>query len=269
MGVGLVSAVEASPAGPPRFDVVTIFPEMFAAIRDFGISRRAAERGLWSLNCWNPRDYTSDPHRTVDDRPYGGGPGMVMLAEPLNRAIADAKQAQEQAQGRAGKVIYLSPQGRPLDHAAVLRLAQEPSLTLLCGRYEGIDQRLIDAQVDEEVSIGDFVVSGGELPAMLLIDAIVRHLPGAMNDADSVVEDSFASGLLDCPHYTRPEAYRGEPVPAVLMSGNHAEIRRWRLMQALGATWLKRPDVLAQRQLSKEENSLLEAFKRQYMPSEH
>lgn len=254
------------PGGRRRFDVVTIFPEMFAAVRDFGISRRAAERGLWSLHCWNPRDYTGDPHRTVDDRPYGGGPGMVMLAEPLSRAIGDAKTAQVSAAGTSGRVVYLSPQGRPLDHAGVMRLAGEPALILLCGRYEGIDQRLIDAQVDEEVSIGDFVVSGGELPAMLLIDAIVRHLPGALNDADSAVEDSFVAGLLDCPHYTRPEDYAGQRVPAVLTSGNHAEIRRWRLTQALGRTWSKRPDLLAARHLSKEENLLLELFKRQNGP---
>jgi len=249
--------------GVRRFDVVTIFPEMFAAIRDFGISRRAVERGLWSLQCWNPREYTSDPHRTVDDRPYGGGPGMVMLVEPLSRAIAQAKLAQQEAVGAPGKVVYLSPQGRPLDHAGVMRLAQEPALILLCGRYEGIDQRLIDAEVDEEVSIGDFVVSGGELPAMLLIDAIVRHLPGALNDADSAVEDSFVAGLLDCPHYTRPEDHAGEQVPAVLMSGNHAEIRRWRFKQSLGRTWQKRPDLLAQRTLSREEKVLLEQFKQE------
>lgn len=249
--------------GVRRFDVVTIFPEMFAAIRDFGISRRAVERGLWSLQCWNPREYTSDPHRTVDDRPYGGGPGMVMLVEPLSRAIAQAKFAQQEAVGAPGKVVYLSPQGRPLDHAGVMRLAQEPALILLCGRYEGIDQRLIDAEVDEEVSIGDFVVSGGELPAMLLIDAIVRHLPGALNDADSAVEDSFVAGLLDCPHYTRPEDHAGEQVPAVLMSGNHAEIRRWRFKQSLGRTWQKRPDLLAQRTLSREEKVLLEQFKQE------
>ncbi|GAB2886616.1 tRNA (guanosine(37)-N1)-methyltransferase TrmD [Uliginosibacterium flavum] len=249
--------------GLRRFDVVTIFPEMFAAVRDFGISRRAVERGLWALQCWNPRDYTHDIHRTVDDRPYGGGPGMVMMAPPLARAIEAAKAAQLAATGRTGRVVYLSPQGRPLDHSGVMRLAQEPALVLLCGRYEGVDQRLIDAEVDEEVSIGDFVVSGGELPAMLLIDAIVRHLPGALNDADSAVEDSFVAGLLDCPHYTRPEIYADERVPAVLMSGNHAEIRRWRLKQALGWTWRKRPDLLLKRVLGRDENLLLELFKQE------
>jgi tRNA (guanine37-N1)-methyltransferase len=248
---------------PRRFDVVTIFPEMFSALREYGISRRAVERKLWQLQCWNPRDFTSDLHRTVDDRPYGGGPGMVMLAEPLTQTLAAAKAAQQAQNGQAGRVIYLSPQGKPLNHATVVRLAAEPGLILLCGRYEGIDQRLIDAAVDEEVSVGDFVVSGGELPAMLLMDAIIRLLPGALNDADSAQEDSFVAGLLDCPHYTRPEEFRGERVPAVLMSGNHADIRRWRLKQALGQTWRKRPDLLSRLTLGREENSLLDEFKRE------
>ncbi len=248
---------------PRRFDVVTIFPEMFSALREHGISRRAVERKLWQLQCWNPRDFTADLHRTVDDRPYGGGPGMVMLAEPLTQTLAAAKAAQQTQNGQAGRVIYLSPQGKPLNHATVVRLAAEPGLILLCGRYEGIDQRLIDAAVDEEVSVGDFVVSGGELPAMLLMDAIIRLLPGALNDADSAQEDSFVAGLLDCPHYTRPEEFRGERVPAVLMSGNHADIRRWRLKQALGQTWRKRPDLLSRLTLGREENSLLEEFKRE------
>lgn len=247
---------------PHRFDVVTIFPEMFSALCDFGISRRAIDRGLWQLQCWNPRDFTSDAHRTVDDRPYGGGPGMVMMAEPLTRAIQAARAAQA-LEGKTGRVVYLSPQGRPLDHAGVRRLQQEPALILLCGRYEGVDQRLIDAEVDEEVSIGDFVVSGGELPAMLLMDSIIRLLPGALNDADSAEEDSFAAGLLDCPHYTRPEEFLGDRVPEVLMSGNHANIRRWRLQQALGQTFRKRPDLLALRSLSQEENLLLEKFKQE------
>lgn len=246
-----------------RFDVVTLFPEMFSAVRDFGIARRAYENGLWRLSCWNPRDFTQDAHRTVDDRPYGGGPGMVMLAEPLTQAIAAAKAAQLAEGGVAGLVVYLSPQGAPLTHATVLRLAEMPAVTLLCGRYEGIDQRLIDCCVDEEISIGDFVVSGGELPAMLLMDAIVRHLPGALNDADSAVEDSFVDGLLDCPHYTRPEVFQDERVPAVLLSGNHAEIRRWRLKQSLGRTWLRRPDLLQKRQLQKQELRLLEEFQRE------
>lgn len=243
---------------PLRFDVITLFPEMFAALRQFGVTRRAIERELWSLDCWNPRDFTADAHRTVDDRPYGGGPGMVMLAEPLAAAISAAKQA-----GGGSRVIYMSPQGRPLDHAAVERLAQESSLILLCGRYEGVDQRLLDEMVDEEVSIGDFVVSGGELPAMMLMDALVRLLPGALNDADSAIEDSFVDGLLDHPHYTRPEVRAGVRVPEVLMSGNHAMIRRWRLKQSLGVTSLKRPDLLARRQLSKEEKLLLDEFRRE------
>ncbi|MDQ7990640.1 MAG: tRNA (guanosine(37)-N1)-methyltransferase TrmD [Candidatus Dactylopiibacterium sp.] len=247
-----------------RFDVITIFPEMFAALKDFGVSRRAVDRGLWALNCWNPRDFTADAHRTVDDRPYGGGPGMVMLADPLARAIAAAQRAR----GQRGRVVYLSPQGRRLDHATVARLSAEPALTLLCGRYEGVDQRLIDEVVDEEISVGDFVVSGGELPAMLLMDAIIRLLPGALNDAESAVEDSFVDGLLDYPHYTRPEVRAGVSVPPVLMSGNHAEIRRWRLKQALGATLRKRPDLLEKRSLSREEKLLLDQFRQESSPAE-
>ncbi|MDB5815769.1 MAG: trmD [Rhodocyclales bacterium] len=247
-----------------RFDIITLFPEMFAALREYGISRRAFERALWSLQCWNPRDFTVDVHRTVDDRPYGGGPGMVMLPGPLEQSIAAAKAAQIAQRGSAGRVVYLSPQGAPLTHDIVMRLTECESVTLLCGRYEGIDQRLIDRCVDEEISIGDFVVSGGELPAMLLMDAIIRQLPGALGDADSAVEDSFVTGLLDCPHYTRPEVDESEmKVPAVLLSGNHAEIRRWRLKQSLGRTWQKRPDLLQGRMLSREEMLLLEEFKRE------
>src|SRR5690606_37508620 len=204
-----------------------------------------------------------DPHRTVDDRPYGGGPGMVMLAEPLMQSIAAARLAQQASTGSTGRVIYLSPQGRRLDQAAVLELAAQPGLVLLCGRYEGVDQRLIDRAVDEEVSLGDFVLSGGELPAMVLLDAIVRQLPGALNTAGSALEASFADGLLDCPHYTRPEVYEDERVPDVLLSGNHAAIRRWRLKQSLGRTWLRRPDLLAARQLSKTELKLLEEFRQE------
>ncbi|WP_416384895.1 tRNA (guanosine(37)-N1)-methyltransferase TrmD [Uliginosibacterium silvisoli] len=258
----MVSA-ESAGAFKRRFDVVTIFPEMFAALREHGISRRAHERSLWSLQCWNPRDFTSDVHRTVDDRPYGGGPGMLMLPGPLEQSIASAKAAQVAEQGKVGRVIYLSPQGAPLTHETVLRLTKQESITLLCGRYEGVDQRLIDRCVDEEISIGDFVVSGGELPAMLLMDAIIRQLPGALGDADSAVEDSFVAGLLDYPHYTRPEVFDEEKVPAVLLSGNHAEIRRWRLKQSLGRTWQRRPDLLQGRAMSREEMSLLEEFKRE------
>ncbi|CAG0929751.1 MAG: tRNA (guanine-N(1)-)-methyltransferase [Rhodocyclaceae bacterium] len=240
------------------FDVVTLFPDMFAALTDCGITRRAKEQGLWQLALWNPRDFTTDAYRTVDDRPYGGGPGMVMLAEPLEKAIAAAREIRPGA-----KVICLSPQGRPLTHGRVLALAQEAGAILLCGRYEGIDERLLARCVDEELSLGDFVLSGGEIAAMALIDAVVRQLPGALNDAASAAEESFADGLLDCPHYTRPEVYEGMAVPAVLLSGHHAEIRRWRLKQALGRTWLRRPELIAARALSKEENVLLEEFRRE------
>jgi tRNA (guanine37-N1)-methyltransferase len=240
------------------FDVITLFPEMFVAVADYGITRRAREQGLWRLSLRNPRDFAVDNYRTVDDRPYGGGPGMVMLAEPLEKAIAAARANQPGA-----KVICLSPQGRPLRHERVLELAQEAGAILLCGRYEGIDERLVERCVDEEISLGDFVLSGGEIAAMALIDAVVRQLPGALNDADSAVEDSFAAGLLDCPHYTRPEVYQGLPVPPVLLSGHHAEIRRWRLKQALGRTWLRRPELIERRQLSKEESVLFEEFRQE------
>jgi tRNA (guanine37-N1)-methyltransferase len=240
------------------FDVITLFPEMFAAIAEHGITRRARERGLWRLTLRNPREFAADHYRTVDDRPYGGGPGMVMLAEPLEKAIAAARQERPEA-----KVIYLSPQGRLLNHARVMALAGSAGAILLCGRYEGVDERLIERCVDEEISLGDFVLSGGEIAAMALIDAVVRQLPGALNDADSAVEESFADGLLDCPHYTRPEAYEGLPVPSALLSGNHAGIRRWRLKQALGRTWLRRPELIERRQLSKEEAVLLDEFKQE------
>lgn len=252
---------------PCRFDVLSLFPDMFGAVCEHGISRRALERGLWSLQCWNPRDFTQDAHRTVDDRPFGGGPGMVMLVEPLRRAIEAAQAARQAASGRAGRVIYLSPQGVPFSHERAVRLADEGGAILLCGRYEGIDQRLIDGWVDEEISVGDFVVSGGELPAMMLVDAVVRLLPGALNDADSAEEDSFADGLLDCPHYTRPERYGDQGVPAVLLSGNHAEIRRWRLKQSLGRTWLRRPELLDERSLSREDVRLLDEFRREHEES--
>jgi len=250
-------------AGSSRkaYDVVTLFPEMFAALSGFGITGRAQDRGLYELTCWNPREFAEDRYRTVDDRPYGGGPGMVMLPGPLEKAIAAAKLRQQQSVGFSGRVIYLSPQGRPLDHERVLDLVAEPAVVLLCGRYEGVDQRLIERCVDEEISLGDFVLSGGELPAMVLLDAMIRQLPGALNDEDSAVEDSFVDGLLDCPHYTRPVVYEGMAVPDVLLSGNHAEIRRWRLQQSLGQTELRRPDLLAARALSKEESRLLEAFR--------
>jgi tRNA (guanine37-N1)-methyltransferase len=241
------------------FDVITLFPEIFDAVTDSGITRRALDRKLWDIRCWNPRDFTEDNHRTVDDRPYGGGPGMVMLVEPLEKAIAAAKAAR----GASAKVIYFSPQGKPLTHQRVLELAAEDGAILLCGRYEGVDERLIERCVDEEISLGDFVLSGGEIPALALIDACVRQLPGALNDADSAVEDSFVAGLLDCAHYTRPDTYDGMAVPEVLMSGNHEKIRCWRLKQALGRTWQRRPELLAARTLSKEEAKLLEEFRQE------
>lgn len=240
-----------------RFDAITLFPEMFAAVTHSGITSRALEKGLWQFSTWNPRDFTTDNYRTIDDRPYGGGPGMVMLAEPLEKAIAAAKAA------GGGRVIYLSPQGARLDHAKVMRLAAEPAVTLLCGRYEGIDERLIAKCVDEEVSVGDYVLSGGELAAMVLIDAVVRQLPGALGDGQSAVEESFAAGLLDCPQYTRPEAWSGHKVPEVLMSGHHELIRRWRLKQALGRTLNRRPDLIAARDLTDEEIILLEEFRQE------
>lgn len=249
-------------AGRRAYDILTLFPEMFAALSGFGVTGRARDRELYELHCWNPRDFATDRYRTVDDRPYGGGPGMVMLPGPLEKAIAAAKERQQQSVGSAGRVIYLSPQGRRLDHERVLELVAEPALVLLCGRYEGVDQRLIERCVDEEVSLGDFVLSGGELPAMVLLDAMIRQLPGALNDQDSAIEDSFVDGLLDCPHYTRPVVYEGMAVPDVLLSGNHLEIRRWRLQQSLGRTEQRRPDLLQGRALSKEEFRLLEVFRR-------
>jgi len=241
-----------------RFEVVTLFPEMFSAISKSGITSRALEAGLWRLQTWNPRDFTSDNYRTVDDRPYGGGPGMVMLAGPLEKALDAARAA------GGGRVVYLSPQGRKLEHRKVMEIAKETSVTLLCGRYEGVDERLLARRVDEELSLGDFVLSGGELAAMALIDAVVRQLPGALGDEQSVLEESFADGLLDCPQYTRPELYAGERVPEVLLSGHHDNIRRWRLKQSLGRTWLRRPELLQARTMSEEEKGLLGEFQREY-----
>ncbi|MFM7633444.1 MAG: tRNA (guanosine(37)-N1)-methyltransferase TrmD [Betaproteobacteria bacterium] len=227
-----------------EFDVVTLFPEMFDALVQHGITRRAFEQQQVALHLWNPRDFTSDKHRTVDDRPYGGGPGMVMMAAPLEAAITAAKARQQHAGMSTPRTIYLSPQGAPLNHRKVKQLADEPGLVLLCGRYEAVDQRLIERCVDEEISLGDFVLSGGELPAMALMDAVIRLLPGVLNDDASAVEDSFVNGLLDCPHYTRPEVYEGEPVPAVLLGGHHAEIAKWRREQSLTETLRKRPELI-------------------------
>jgi tRNA (guanine37-N1)-methyltransferase len=242
-----------------RIDVVTLFPEMVVEAARVGVTGRAQERGLWHLRVWNPRDYATDNHKTVDDRPYGGGPGMVMMAGPLAQAIAAAREAQRSDGVAAPRVIHLTPAGAPLTHARVMELAAADGAgyVLLAGRYEGIDERLIEREVDAEIAIGDFVVSGGELPALMLIDAIARQLPGALNDEQSAREDSFATGLLDCPHYTRPEIYDGMAVPEVLLSGHHEEIRRWRLAQSLARTRQRRPDLLARRTLSKDEARLL------------
>ncbi|MBC3909233.1 tRNA (guanosine(37)-N1)-methyltransferase TrmD [Undibacterium umbellatum] len=227
-----------------QFDVITLFPEMFAAITQSGVTRRAFEQQKCELKLWNPRDFTTDRHRTVDDRPYGGGPGMVMLAKPLQAAIESAKARQTALSAATPKVIYMSPQGKPLTHEKVMQLAATPGLVLLCGRYEAVDQRLLDNYVDEEISLGDFVLSGGELPAMALMDAVIRQIPGVLHDDASAVQDSFVNGLLDCPHYTRPEVFEDQAVPPVLMGGNHAEIEKWRRQRALEASQVKRPDLI-------------------------
>jgi len=244
-----------------RIELVTLFPELVESVANFGVTGRARERGLWTLGTRNPRDFATDRHRTVDDRPYGGGPGMVMLAEPLEQAINAARAGLVALGVAAPRVIYMSPQGEPVSDRRVAELAAQAGMVIVAGRYEGVDERVLERVVDLELSVGDFVVSGGELPALLLVDAIVRQLPGALNDAQSSVEDSFVGGLLDCQHYTRPESYAGRAVPAVLLSGNHAAIARWRLKQALGRTWLRRPDLLAARGMSEQERALLDEFK--------
>ena len=243
-----------------RIDVISLFPPMFEAVSGYGVTGRAIKNGLLTLRVWNPRDYTEDRHRTVDDRPYGGGPGMVMMIEPLARAIEAARSEQ----GKDAKVVYLSPQGRRLDHAGVVELSKRAGVILLAGRYEGIDERLLETEVDEEWSIGDYVLSGGELAAMVLIDAVARQLPGALGDEDSAQQDSFVEGLLDHEHYTRPEDYAGRKVPEVLLSGDHEKIRRWRLKRSLGRTWLRRPDLLEQLPLDNEQKRLLDEFKQEY-----
>ncbi|MSQ52824.1 MAG: tRNA (guanosine(37)-N1)-methyltransferase TrmD [Betaproteobacteria bacterium] len=245
-----------------RFDCITLFPEMFEAITGCGITQRAFDRGLWSLGLWNPRDFTTDNYRRVDDRPYGGGPGMVMLAEPLEKAIEAARSS---AAGEV-RVVHLSPRGGKLDDARVARLARQERAILLCSRYEGVDERVIELCVDEELSIGDYVISGGELAAMVLIDAVVRKLPGALGDERSAIEESFGAdngGLLDCPQYTRPERYRERGVPPVLLSGHHSDIARWRYKQSLGLTWLRRPELIESRGLNHLEMGLLEEFRRE------
>ena len=255
----------------PRYDVISLFPEAFAALTHYGVTGRALQNGLAQMKLWDPRSFTQDPYRTVDDRPFGGGPGMVMLAEPLDLAMtavkAEWRRAGLDVEGKTAsrpRLIYLSPQGQVLNQTRVEALGQAEALLLLCGRYEGVDERVLTRHAVEEISIGDFVLSGGELPAMVLLDALIRRLPGALGNEQSAVEDSFATGLLDCPHYTRPEVYLGQAVPEVLRSGNHAAIARWRLQQALGRTAMRRPDVmerrLAQRALSRDEQELMDTY---------
>lgn len=242
-----------------HFALVSLFPEMFDAVTDHGVTGRAVKQGLVTISHSNPREYTADKHRTVDDRPYGGGPGMLMKIDPLQQAIAAAR---EEA-GNDARVIYLSPQGQRLEHGKAVALSNEKALILVAGRYEGVDERLIEAEVDEELSIGDYVLSGGELAAMVVIDTVTRQLPGVLGHELSAQEDSYADGLLDCPHYTRPEVYRENRVPDVLLSGNHEEIRRWRLKQALGRTQQRRPDLLAGRAMTAEEETLLADYLRE------
>lgn len=244
--------------------IISLFPEMFKAITDFGVTGRAVKQNLLQVQCWNPRDFTHDKHKTVDDRPYGGGPGMLMMVQPLRDAIREAKATTCKEDGVEAKVIYLSPQGRKLDQAGVQTLATNQKLILVCGRYEGIDERLIQTEIDEEWSIGDYVLTGGELPAMTLIDAVARFIPGVLGKQASALEDSFAEGLLDCPHYTRPEVLDGLPVPQVLMSGHHEQIRKWRLEQSLERTWLRRPELLDSLALTDEQRVLLNKIKKQH-----
>lgn len=240
-----------------RIDVVTLFPEMVENAARCGVTGRALERGVVDLKLWNPRNYTHDRHRTVDDRPYGGGPGMVMKVEPLRSAIRAARADSDVAP----KTIYVSPQGPLLNQAVIVQLAQSSRLILVAGRYEGVDERLIETEVDEEWSIGDYVLSGGELAVLVIFDAVTRLLPGVLGHADSAVQDSHMAGLLDCPHYTRPEMVDGRRIPEVLQSGDHGAIKRWRLKQSLGRTWLRRPDLLAKLELDAEQWNLLEEFK--------
>ncbi len=244
-----------------QIDVVTLFPPMFDAVTESGVTGRARERKLYELVLWNPRDFATGSYRSVDDRPYGGGPGMVMMPEPLEKALSAARQRQRSSGVEKPRVVHLTPQGRLLDHALVAELAKEQGIVMLAGRYEGVDERLVKRVIDEEISIGDYVLSGGELAAMVVIDCVVRQMPGALGDAESASQDSFVNGLLDHPHYTRPEVYGNDAVPAVLLSGNHADIARWRLKQALGRTWLRRPDLLEKRTLTSEEARLLEEFR--------
>ena len=246
-----------------RFDVITIFPAMLDALLDHGITRRALDEKLFELQAWDPRQFATDAYRRVDDRPYGGGPGMVMMAGPLQAAIDAAVKRQVEAGVAKPVVVLMSPQGERLDDKRVAELAGEEGLVIIAGRYEGIDERVVARSVDREVSIGDYVTSGGELPAMVLIDCIVRKLPGVLNDSESAVQDSFSDGLLDWPHYTRPEEWKGSKVPDVLLSGNHAAIARWRRKQALGRTWDRRRELLDESKLSREDRQLLEEYRRE------
>lgn len=242
-----------------KFAVVSLFPEMFQAFTEYGVTGRAIKNGLLSVECINPRDFTFDKHRTVDDRPYGGGPGMLMMVQPLTDAIHAAKQAV----GKNTKVVYLSPQGKKLDQSGVRQLAQNESLIFVAGRYEGIDERVIQAEIDEEWSVGDYVLSGGEMPAMIMMDAIARFVPGVLGHEQSAEQDSFTDGLLDCPHYTRPEDLNGSLVPEVLLSGNHEKIRQWRLKQSLGRTWQRRPELLNNLALTEEQQRLLAEYQQE------
>ena len=239
-----------------HFDVITLFPEMVTAASAYGVVGRAIERTVVSLSVWNPRDYALDRHRTVDDRPYGGGPGMVMKYQPLHDAVNDAKQASAET----GKVVYLSPQGKPITQALLSDASKMTRIILVAGRYEGIDERFVELDCDDEWSIGDYVISGGELAALVVIDAVTRLLPGVLGDEDSAQQDSHSNGLLDCPHFTRPEQIEGHSVPEVLLGGNHAAIDRWRMKQALGRTWLRRPELLKKKNLSAEQEQLLKEF---------
>ncbi len=243
-----------------KIDVITLFPGMFDALTEYGVTSRAVEKGFLSVECWNPRDYTEDRHRTVDDRPYGGGPGMVMKTGPLEKTLAEIFN-QQGSQENDRKVVYLSPQGQTFNHRMAEEFALSSGMILLSGRYEGIDERFLQEHIDQEVSIGDFVLTGGELPAMVLIDAVARLLPGVLGNEGSAKADSFVDGLLDCPHYTRPEIYKGLQVPEVLLSGNHEAIRRWRLKQSLGRTWLRRPELIVLADLDDEQIKLLNEFK--------
>ena len=243
-----------------QFHIITLFPEMIEQFCSFGVLGRAIEKNLVSIKCWNPRDYAKDKHKTVDDRPYGGGPGMLMKVQPLADAITDAKNAAESG----AKVIYLSPQGKVLKQQAVCQLAEEnKDIIIVAGRYEGIDERLINQFVDEEWSIGDFVLSGGEVAAMVVIDAATRMMPNVLGDSESAQQDSFMQGILDCPHYTRPEVVNGVEVPKVLLSGDHKAIAQWRLKQALGKTWKYRPDLFNDLELDKEQTELLAEFQKE------